>query len=150
MENSTAPAVVGAIDPAMISAETMLGDLMSAIVDEIKAIDMPWHLKGQADQAETIERVERRSKAIIVRLAEIIASGNRPTITATLESVTVKAGIKATLAMSRESAERHELIDAQGSEVLVVVMNSEDYSGGTKPKAKPDQRRLPGLGEDDE
>lgn len=130
-------------EAAMIAAETMLGDLMGAIIDEIKAVDMPWHLTSKHDQEDTIERVEKRSKAIILRLAEIIASGNRPTITATLDAVTVKDGIKATLTMSRAAVQRHELIDAQGSEVLVVVMNSDQYGGGEKPKAQPDQRPLP-------
>lgn len=126
-----------------ILAETMLGDVMQAFMEEIKAVEMPWHLMSQRDQGDVIERIERKAKAMIYRCVEIVASGNRPTIAATVESVTVKDGLKAVLTMSRASAQRHELVDSQGSEVLVVVMNHEQYDGGDKPKAQKDQRELP-------
>lgn len=145
MTNETTP-----VEPSMIAAETMLGDLMSAIIDEVKAVEMPWHLTPKRDQEDLIERTENRVRAIVARVVEIIASGARPTITVTLDSVTVKDGIKAQVTMSRAAAQRHDLIDAQGSQVLLVVMNGVDYSGGTKPKAQSEQRRLPLGGEGSE
>lgn len=130
------------IEPSMIAAETMHGDLMSAILDEVKALDMPWHLQSQNDQQDIIERVDNRVRALVARCVEIIASNARPTITATLESVTVKDGIKAQLTMSRAAVQRHDLIDAQGSQVMLVIV-TDDYSGGERPRAQPDQRPLP-------
>jgi hypothetical protein len=79
----------------------------------------------------------------ILRCSRLAANGRR-TIPATLESITVKDGIKAALTMSKFEERRHELIDCQGARVLIVVADPEEYEGERKPAPiTPDQPEMP-------
>lgn len=128
--------------PRQIARDTLMGDLMHSILDEVKAIPDVWQKLPQYKQDQVLARVEGRSRTIIGRIVEIIAADARPSIPASVESVTVKDGIKAVLAVSRSSAQRHDLVDAQGSSVLIVIADAEPYTGGDKPKSQKDQCAL--------
>ena len=125
-----------------IARETMLGDLMNSMLDEVKAIPDVWQKLPQYKQDQVLARIEGRSRTILGRVVEIIAADARPSIPANVESVTVKDGIKAVLAVSRSSPQRHDLVDAQGSAVMIVIADAEPYTGGDKPKSQKDQRAL--------
>ena len=125
-----------------IARETMLGDLMNSMLDEVKAIPDVWQKLPQYKQDQVLARIEGRSRTILGRVVEIIAADARPSIPANVESVTVKDGIKAVLAVSRSSPQRHDLVDAQGSAVMIVIADAEPYAGGDKPKSQKDQRAL--------
>lgn len=135
------------MDTQEIARESMLGDLMHAILDEVKALPDVWQKLPQSKQDEVLWRIENRSKTIIGNVVSIIASDARPAIHASVESVTVKDGIKAVLTVSRSSPSRHDLVDAQGSAVMIVISDAEPYAGGKKPKSDADQGALP-LGGD--
>lgn len=121
-----------------VAAETMVGDLLGALVDEIRILQDPWQKTSEAKQAEVIDRLTRRVESVVKRAVHIIASDDRPTIRADLEQVTLKEGIKAVLTIRSDEPARHELYDATGQSVLVVIMNAEQYQGG-KDQVKPDK-----------
>ena len=125
-----------------IARESLLGDLMHSMLDEVKAIPDVWQKLPQYKQDQVLARIEGRSRTILGRVVEIIAADARPSIPANVESVTVKDGIKAVLAVSRSSPQRHDLVDAQGSAVMIVIADAEPYTGGDKPKSQKDQRAL--------
>ena len=110
-----------------IARESLLGDLMHSMLDEVKAIPDVWQKLPQYKQDQVLARIEGRSRTILGRV---------------VESVTVKDGIKAVLAVSRSSPQRHDLVDAQGSAVMIVIADAEPYTGGDKPKSQKDQRAL--------
>lgn len=130
-----------------IARESLLGDLMHSMLDEVKAIPDVWQKLPQYKQDQVLARIEGRSRTILGRVVEIIAADARPSIPANVESVTVKDGIKAVLAVSRSSPQRHDLVDAQGSAVMIVIADAEPYTGGEKPKSERDQGTLP-LGDE--
>lgn len=125
-----------------LAAETMKGDLLNALLDEFKAARDVWPKLSQIDQEAIIFRFERRVGAGIREAVRMIAGDSRPVITAKLDQLTAKDGIKAVLSLSQHDANRHELLDAVGKVVLVVVADAEPYQGGDTPKAEPDQRPL--------
>lgn len=125
-----------------IARESLLGDLMHSMLDEVKAIPDVWQKLPQYKQDQVLARLEGRARTILGRVVEIIAADARPSIPANVESVTVKDGIKAVLAVSRSSPQRHDLVDAQGSAVMIVIADAEPYTGGDKPKSQKDQRAL--------
>lgn len=132
---------------AEIAASTMLGDLMGCLVDELRMQHL-WQAMPEEQQKETIYRIQERVQANIRTAVEIIASDNRPTIVATVESVTVKDGIKAVVTLPKSDAQRHELFDAAGMAVLLIVGGASGYYGGTdQVKPEPDQPALNGFGE---
>ncbi len=136
---------VSAPKSADIAASTMLGDLMGCLVDELRLQHL-WQAMPEEQQKETIYRIQERVQTNIRTAVEIIASDNRPTIVATVESVTVKDGIKAVVTLPKSDAQRHELFDAAGMAVLLIVGGAAGYYGGTdQVKPEPDQPALNGF-----
>ena len=136
-------------DVREIAQETMIGDLTSAILDELKAMPEVWQKLSEAKQAEVIERASARVVHNVTQAIHILASQDRPTIRASLEQITVKNGVKAVLALSKKDPAFHDLADATGEEILVVLPHIEEYAGQDPGvKADPDQRGLDGLDED--
>lgn len=146
-KNNKTPANDEAPNVTDIAADTMLGDLMACLVDELRMQHL-WQAMPMEQQKETIYRIQSRVQENIRTAVEIIASDNRPTIVATVESVTVKDGIKAVVTLPRSDAQRHELCDATGMSVLLIVGGAAGYYGGTDQVAPdPDQPPLNGFGD---
>lgn len=126
-----------------IAAATMHGDLMAIVIDEMKALPDVWQKLGESEQRDLIGRVRERTRHAIEDCVRIVATQGFTRIKASVESVTVKDGIKAQFALSKFDAARHDLIDAQGSTVFIVLADPEAFAGGTeKVKADPDQGAL--------
>jgi hypothetical protein len=133
----------GAIE---IAAETLTGDLRDFILDRLRHEQnkRPWHERSEAEQRDTVHSVESAVQSAVRKAVEIIAAGGLRTIKATIEQVTVKDGIKATLMMSKFDENRHNLVDATGSTVLIVVADPEDFTGERAAvEIKPDNPGLP-------
>ena len=145
MTDKNEEALAAAVEMA---AETMTGDLLAACVDEVKIQRDVWLKLSESDQQEAIYRLSAHITENVRQAVEIIASANRPTIVATVESVQVKDGIKAVLTLQKHDAHRHELVDAQGMSVLLIVGGASEYYGGTE-KVKPDPDQPPLNGFDD-
>jgi hypothetical protein len=123
-----------------IAQETMHGDLMALVIDELKAAPRTWHELGEDEQDEIIDRVKRRVGEAIEDCVRMIATAGFTRIPATLDAVQVKDGIKVTLSLSQHHAGRHDLVDAQGSTVCIVLANVDQFGGGTEAlKAEPAQ-----------
>ncbi len=129
-----------------IASETMVGDLMQLVIDELKAAPDIWPKLGERWQRDVIVRTRQRVEDAVRQCVHIIASDHRPTIVATVESVTVKDGIKAVLTLPKSDTQRHELFDSAGRSCLIVVGGAEDYAGGAdQVKVDPDQPPLVGI-----
>jgi len=132
-----------------VAEETFIGDLVSMAVTEIKNMPKSWQELSEDEQGEVIERLQNRAKSAAGQAINIIASNNRPTVLANIESITFKAGIKAVLQVSPQAAHRHELADAEGCQVMLVIPHTEQMTenGEGMPEADKDQPEL-GLDED--
>jgi len=137
---------------ATIAADTMLGDLMACLIDEFKAAPNVWQKMPEEQQQDLIYRAQQRVQENIRVAVEIIASANRPTIVATVESVTVKEAIKAVVTLPKSDAQRHNLFDAAGQTVLLIVAGASEFYGGTDQVVPdPNQPALNGFdGEQDQ
>lgn len=135
-------------DPAAaidLATATLTGDVRDFILDRLRYEQdkRPWHLRSEADQRDTVHRVESAVQDIVRRAVELIAAQGNRTIKATIEQVTVKDGIKAVLTMSRSDEQRHNLIDSVGFTVLIVVADPAEYVGERAPvEIKLDQPEL--------
>lgn len=131
-----------------IAADTMTGDLMACLIDEMKNAPRVWQQMSEEEQGNLIYRIQERIQDNVRQAVEIIASDNRPTIVATVESVTVKDGIKAVVTLPKSDAQRHELFDAAGMSVLLIVGGAAQYYGGADQiQPDPNQPALNGFGE---
>lgn len=126
-----------------IAAETMHGDLMKIVLDELKAAPDVWQKLSEVEQDDVIERVKRRTGEVIADCVQLIATRGFTRIAAKVESVTVKDGIKAVLTLSQFASARHELVDAQGQTAYIVLADTDAFAGGTEAhQAEPNQGAL--------
>lgn len=131
-------------DVVEIAKSTMAGDLIAATLGELKAAPTVWQKMSEAQQQEVIDRVTNRVTHNIAQAVMMIAAENRPSIRAKLAAVTIKDDLKATVLLSRHHPDRHEFIDSAGQEILIVLVNAEQFTGGKDDiKPDPDQPALP-------
>jgi hypothetical protein len=128
--------VADKIDEWMDSS-TLFGDLRDALLGRLRAMPKPWSVMSEAEQQELIEGTERVASHLVRNAVKLIAANGRASIDATLEQATVKDGIKAVITLSQRHPLRHELTDAVGKAVLIVVADVTEFMGEKAP-AKPD------------
>lgn len=124
----------------------LLGELMSAAMKQLRALDKPWLRMPEEAQRRVIREVELDVRPAIEKAVELIASDGRTKFRVTVESVTFKDGVKAVMTMPNTEAS-HELADVVDSSVLVVIEDPTRYSqvSDAAPKADPDSPQLPAI-----
>lgn len=138
--------MTGAID---LATETLTGDVRDWLLDRLRdwQANGPWNEQSQNVQHATIAAADFGARHLVREAVKIIAARGRRTIVATVESVVFKDNVKATLTASKHDENRHELADAAGSSVLLVVADTAQFVGERAPVAvKPDQATM--IGED--
>ena len=123
--------------------QTVGADLLSAVIDEVKALPDVWQKLNREKQQDVIDRMRRRVESQVRDAVLRIASEERPTIKAILGEEKTKTHIEAKITMSREDPQRHALRDAVGKTVLIVVIDPEEHVEGMEGiEADPDQGDL--------
>jgi hypothetical protein len=98
---------------------------------------------SESEQRDQIERCRNAAHNLVANAVKIIASEGRKAIVGNLLQVTRKDTIKAVCEFAKTDEMRHELFDAQGSIVLLVVADAEPFKGERAPaEAIPDQSDL--------
>lgn len=137
------PAIPFAPAPLHVARETMHGDLMALVLDELKAAPDVWQKLGETEQAEVIERVRQRTRDAIAECVGLIASEGFTRLRAKVEAIAVKADIKATLSLVPNGNALHELVEAQGTHVYLVLADPSTFTGGAEAiRPDPDQGAL--------
>jgi hypothetical protein len=137
-ETTTTPETEAATEAAEpttveITAQTMLGELVGLVIDELKAAP------------DVIQRVTARCTHMVKDAVNLIAADGRDVIAANLEQIAAKDSIKAVCTLAKYDENRHALLDAVGKPVLIVVASSSQFMGGKLPTSEPDQRAIDGL-----
>lgn len=122
--------------------ETLLGNVMEAAMKQMRSIEVPWTKMKEADQRKVISEVKEDVVYAILGAVDLICSDNRTRFRAKVDQVTFKDGVKAVLLMGNDECS-HELADAAGGTVLVVIEDPGRYiSGDGMPTADADQSAL--------
>jgi len=129
------------IGKAMADSGISVGkQLLAALVDEIRQQTKPWSELTQFEQNQVIYRLKNRVRNEVVEAVNIIAAAERPVLQATVEQVVFKGGIKATLVMNAGDPAAHDLADAAGHRVLIVITKpDEDTEGMDDIEGEKDQ-----------
>lgn len=121
----------------------MVGDLMAITLDELKSAYDVWQKLGENEQDEAISRIERRVKEAVTQCVRLVSTQGFTRLPATLEQITIKDGIKAQLSLSKHDASRHELTDAAGGIVTLVLADLSQFVDAPHAhKAEADQLGL--------
>lgn len=126
-----------------VTEKFLLGDLLKVCMSEIKLMPFALGMLPEKDQQKVIDRMTDKVTDAVRQVVKIIAADGRPHLVADVESVTFKDGIKCQLLIAKQSADRHELADATGTMVLIVLPHIERHLGGEPPVADKDQPELP-------
>jgi len=128
------------------AADQIGGSLLSAMKDELNALPNPgnpqqtvWGSMGEVDQDMVLDRLKRRIRHCLeAGLIEIFADGV-PSVRADVDGMNFKGkGIVCSLKIPLSSTHRHELADAAGGQVLVVVTPDIDAYLKSADMIKPD------------
>lgn len=140
--------VENAIDEKVIDVakKTMVGDLRDVclqIMRNPKLTGKAWKDMTEAEQREVSQVITDRVTDAVITGVQIIAANGQRQIIGTLEQVLVKDGLKAVLKCSQYDALRHELADAQGDAVAIVLSGSDGFIGHRdKVKIDKDQTEM--------
>lgn len=120
----------------------MAGDLLSGLIDELRLLPKPWPAMPSVEQTEIIDRLRQRVTENVRQFCTAMNTGGRVAIAAQLEAMSLKESCKVTLKVDG-SGGKHDLLDAIGASVVIVLSNVELYlSGLGEVKADDDQRVL--------
>ena len=128
-----------------LATETLTGDVRDFILGRLRHEQdkRPWDMRSEADQRDTVHRVETSVHEMVRRAVELIGAHGRRTIEATLEQITVKDGLPGKIVLSKFDEQRYALMDAAGRRILIVVADPEEFTGERAPvDIKPDQPEL--------
>ncbi|TCK36686.1 hypothetical protein B0G84_5699 [Paraburkholderia sp. BL8N3] len=131
---------------ALMASETVAGDLLSALVSEVRLLPDIWPKIGEDEQNEIIERLRKRVLDNVREATRLIASAGRTTIVGEMKKVSFGDKTVATLEFGKQDPTAMELCHAQGMTILVVIADAGAHMGGVDGvRGEPDQRSLPGV-----
>lgn len=125
-----------------MTSETIGIDLLKALIQEIKLMPNVWDKLSEQKQEDIITRIRKRVENNVRMAVHTIASENRTTCIADLDSISIKDDVKAIFRVSKGNAIEHlqALYDSVGKACLLVVVNPSDHlSGMDEVRADPDQ-----------
>ncbi|SET40423.1 hypothetical protein SAMN05216326_12520 [Nitrosomonas marina] len=113
-----------------ITAETAGRDLLEALVQEIRLMPDVWQKMAKKKQDDVIERLRSRVEENIKMVVHVLSAQGRIVVVGDLEQITIKDGVKAVIRFGTNASNLHELYDANGKSVMVVVADAADHTGG--------------------
>ncbi|MEK7916606.1 cell division protein FtsK [Burkholderia contaminans] len=126
-----------------MTAGTIGKDLLSALITELRLLPDVWVKLSEQKQNDIIDRLSRRVEHNVKMAVHLIASDGRIVVQGDLDQITIKDGVKAVVKFGGSAPNLHELYDASGKTVLVVVANpGEHTSGMDEVRGESDQRGL--------
>lgn len=102
-----------------------------------------WVKLSKAKQDDIIDRLRNRVASNIGMAVHTLASAGRTVVSGDLDQITIKDGVKAVIKFGANAPSLHELYEASGKAVLVVVASADDHTGGMdEVEGEVDQRGL--------
>jgi hypothetical protein len=135
------------LNPELIqaAADTLKGDMRDFILERLthEHYPIPWQDRAEDHQRATIASVDNACEHFVTKAVRRLAGGSFPAIAATLDKIATKDEIQAVLKVPLSHEQRHDLYDAVGHVVLLVIADPQQFFGERQPvKVKPDQPNL--------
>lgn len=133
-------------DFRQMTAGSVGKDLLSALLGEIRLLPKPWDQLTQSKQDDIIDRLRKRVETNVKMAVHLLASEGRTVVVGDLEQITIKDGAKAVIKIGRGAESLHELYDAQGQSVLVIVADACGHTAGMDGITGEEDQRAMDLG----
>ncbi|AEV24596.1 ribosome modulation factor [Azospira oryzae PS] len=126
-----------------MTADTVGKDLLSGLLAEIRLLPKSWAELSKAKQDDVIDRLRKRVESNVKMAVHLLAAEGRIVVAGDLDQITIKDGVKAVIKFGAGAPNLHELYEVSGKQVLVVVANAADHTGGMNDiKGEADQRAM--------
>lgn len=129
-----------------MTADTIGKDLLSALLSEIRLLPKPWDQIAKSKQDDIIDRLRKRVETNVKMAVHLLSSQGRTVVVGDLEQITIKDGAKAVIKIGRSAESLHDLYDAQGKAVLVIVSDAGEHTGGMDGITGEEDQRAMDLG----
>lgn len=129
------PHGLGRVDDIMaLQASTLVGDVRDLLLQEARDVKevLPWTSRSEREQQDIIDRVDRFSRDMVRRTIELVIGDEHPSVRATVDSWTVKDGLKIVLKAAAAPAHIEALTNGT-SLPLLVFAGMEDVAGERAP-----------------
>lgn len=132
-----------------MTAQTLGKDLLSALVLELKMLPDTWAKLSQKKQDDIIDRLRNRVDASVKMAVHLIAANGRTVVMGDLDQITIKDGAKAVVKIGKSVTALHDLAEAQGRAVLLVLgANPEEHTEGMDEVTGESDQRSFDLGKE--
>jgi hypothetical protein len=126
-----------------MTAETVGRQLLNLFVSHMRMLPDVWPKMNQTQQDETLDAVREGVKSAIEKAVHLIAADNRLVVAGTLDSISIKNGVRCNVNVNKASENILGLYSAQGQDVLLVVANPTYFTQGIhQVVGEADQRAI--------
>lgn len=132
-------------DNEQFAADTLVGDIRDFFIKLLynKSMGLRYDCIAESAQRELVLSVERLVQKAVKKAVRIIAAQDKPVVMGKLLQVTAKSQIRALVVVDRNDTNRHLLVDSQGKDVCIVLVDPTQFFGERGPaKIEPDQLAL--------
>ena len=130
-----------------IQVATLVGDIRDFLLDRLKhdKKPIPWTERGQEEQTWIVQDATDAARLLVTRVTFLVAAeGCSTRIRATLKRLVVKDEVEVSLALPKNADLAPDLFRAQGSDVLLVIIDQDAFEGKqASVPITPDQPQLP-------
>lgn len=125
------------------AASGLAAQVTETLIDEIRALDKPWHNTPEAEQAVVIARLSDRVYNAMQNAVQVMSAIGHKAVICNLFSVTFKDGVRAVVTVAPGSQMRHELADYATRDVVLVLSDPGVFMQGLQDiKPDADQPKL--------
>lgn len=126
----------------VLAADSLGHDILEALLAEVKQ-HVGWDTLPVAQQHMIIERLRQRTRHVVTEGLMMLFRGQYPACEATLEDIRIKRGLQVKLKIAKGAQNWHEIVEAEGQRVLIVMADPETYLARMDEiKAAANQRDL--------
>lgn len=140
----TGAAIKKALDRAKnYAANGLAAQITETLLDEIRALDKPWHKIPEAQQAVAIARLSDRVANAMRQAVSVLSAQGHPAVICNLFEVKFKEGVRGVITVAPGSDMRHQLADHATKDVVLVLADPSLFMQGLESlKPDADQPRL--------
>lgn len=130
---------------ADLDTETLTGDVRTAFLDKFRHGKKSWPEMSESEQRAFAHEIDELARYLVREAVNLVAADGQPVIRAKCGEVKRRkdGDIEAKVSLRGSDEQRHDLFDATGFPIMIVIADHERYIGEREPeKIDPDQPRL--------
>lgn len=126
-----------------MTIDTVGTSLMKLFIQHAQDLKKPWAQMSKHQQDDTLDAIRAGVQEQVKKAVELIAARDRVHVIGTLEQITIKNGVRASVMIGKSCPGLSRLFECQGEAVAVVVAHpGEELKGIFDIKGQDDQRGL--------